>query len=93
MDNNAVRAAGRQPGQVTAAIRKIEEAFIQLRDEVITLEEAIAPALKPESSTLGSEGPADTPECSAITNELDMHLARLRGLRNRVADIISRVDI
>lgn len=87
------QSASRPVGQVTAAIRKIEEAFIQLRDEVITLEEAIAPALKPEGpnggDTLGAEGP----ECSALTNELDQHLVRLRALRNRVADLISRVDI
>lgn len=85
--------ASRPAGQVTAAIRKIEESFIQLRDEVISLEEAIAPALKPENPNGGDAGAEDSPERSPLTNELDLHLARIRGLRNRVADLISRVDI
>lgn len=87
------QATARPVGQVTAAIRQIEEAFIHLRDEIITLEEAIAPALKPENSKVGDAGEGDAPERSPLTNELDLHLARIRGLRNRVSDLISRVDI
>lgn len=83
----------RPVGQVTAAIRAIEDAFIQLRDEVISLEEAIAPALKPETAKGGDGGEDCGKECSSLTNELDLHLARIRGLRNRVSDLISRVDI
>ena len=83
----------RPAGQVTSAIHQIEAAFIQLRDEIITLEEAISPALKPEYlDTCGTEK-SDVPERSPLTNELELHLDRIRGLRNRVSDLISRVDI
>lgn len=83
----------RSTGQVTEAIRKIEEAFIQLREEVISLEVAISPALKPENQDGCGACAAEATERSALANELDLHLDRVRGLRNRVADLVSRVDI
>lgn len=85
--------ATRPVGQVTVAIRSIEDAVVQLRDQIFYLEEAIAPALKPESPKGCDTGDEDVPERSALTNELDLHLNRLLDLRHRVSEIISRVDI
>lgn len=83
----------RPVGNIVSAIQQIEAAFIQLRDEVVTLEEAITPILKPENlNSCGAEC-GDGPEYSATAHELNMHLDRIRVLRERVSSLISRVDI